>query len=210
MAWIRAKIEVPAEDLTRFVKNGTQSIGHGTVTAGEIGAVGNSGIGVTGVNWKVQIMPVSAFDVSGSGTDTAAAEAIDYAVNHGAKVINASWGGGGWDPIIVAAIRYADQNNVIIVAAAGNNSSNDTTSPFSSASYSEQYPNVISVAATDSDGSLASWSNYGVGSVQLAAHGVNILSNEDTNYAYDSGTSMAAPFVTGRSPWWTPLTQVGG
>ena len=95
--------------------------GHGTFTAGEIGAVSNNGIGVAGVDWNVQLMPVQFLDSTGNGTDTAAAEAIEYAVDHGAKVINASWGGSGTDPTIADAIQYADQHGVIIVAAAGNN-----------------------------------------------------------------------------------------
>ena len=132
--------------------------GHGTFTAGEIGAVGNNGIGVAGVDWNAQLMPVQFLDSTGNGTDTAAAEAIEYAVNHGAKVINASWGGGGSDTI-AAAIQYADQHGVIIVAAAGNNGTdNDNAHLFSPASYSVDYPNLISVAATGSNGELASWS----------------------------------------------------
>ena len=125
-------------------------------------------------------MPVQFLDSSGSGTDTAAAEAIDYAVDHGAKVINASWGASGMDPTIAAAIEYADQNGVIIVAAAGNNGTDDDNSStfFSPASYSVDYPNLISVAATDSNGDLASFSNYGVASVQLAAPGVNVYGVE--------------------------------
>ena len=98
------------------------------VTAGEIGAVGNNGIGVAGVNWNVQIMPVQCVRLVGQRVPTlTAAEAIDYAVNHGAKVINASWGGYGTDPTIAAAIQYADQQGVIIVCAAGNNGTDDDT-----------------------------------------------------------------------------------
>jgi len=177
--------------------NPMDSNGHGTVTAGEIGAVGNNGIGVSGVEWNAQIMDLQAFDSSGGGSDVNIAQAIDYAVNNGAKVINASWGGAGGDPTIAAAIQYADQHGVIIVAAAGNDASNDTTNFFSPASYSATYPNVISVAATDNNGNLAGWSDYGVGTVQLAAPGVNIYSTYGNGYAYASGTSMAAPFVTG-------------
>ena len=88
----------------------------------------NNALGVAGVDWNAQIMPVQFLDSSGSGTDTAAAEAIDYAVNHGAKVINASWGGSGTDSTIAAAIEYADENGVIIVAAAGNNGTDDDNS----------------------------------------------------------------------------------
>ncbi len=126
--------------------------GHGTFTAGEIAEVGNNGIGGTGVDWNTQLMAVQFLDSSGNGTDTAAAEAIDYAVDHGAKVINASWGGTGTDPTIAAALQYADQNGVIVVCAAGNNGTDDDNSStwFSPASYSSEYPNVISVAATSS------------------------------------------------------------
>ena len=133
--------------------------GHGTFTAGEIAAVGNNGIGVAGVDWNVQLMPVQFLDSSGNGTDTAAAEAIDYAVDHGAKVINASWGGRGGSDTIAAAIEYADQHGVIIVAAAGNSGTDDDNSAlFSPASYSVDYPNVITVAATDSNGQKRSMS----------------------------------------------------
>ncbi len=174
--------------------------GHGTFTAGEIGAVGNNGVGVAGVVWNVQIMPVQFLDSSGDGTDTAAALAIEYAVNSGAKVINASWGGSGMDPTIGTAIQYADEHGVIIVAAAGNNGTDDDDSStwFSPASYSVDYPNLISVAATDTNGDLASWSDYGVASVQLAAPGVNVYGVETNGtYGYDSGTSMASPLVAG-------------
>ena len=172
--------------------------GHGTFTAGEIAEVGNNGVGGTGVDWTTQLMPVSFLDSTGNGSDTVAAEAIDYAVLHGAKVINASWGGTGTDPTIAAAIQYADENNVIIVAAAGNDGADDDTTFFSPASYSAQYPNVIAVAATSSSGQLASFSDYGTGTVQLAAPGVGVYSlTEGGNYGTDSGTSMSAPLVTG-------------
>jgi subtilisin family serine protease len=171
--------------------------GHGTHVSGIIGAVGNNATGIAGVDWTTQIMVLKALDSTGAGTDVAAAQAIHFAVDHGARVINASWGLTGPDPVLASAIQYADSNGVIIVAAAGNNGSNDTTAMYSPASYSAQYPNVISVAATSSTGALASWSDYGVGSVQLAAPGVNILSTLFGSYGYMSGTSMAAPFVTG-------------
>ncbi len=173
--------------------------GHGTFTAGEIAAVGNNATGVTGVNWSVQIMSSQMLSSSGSGTDSEAVAAIEYAVNHGAKVINASWGGGGVDPTIASAIQYADQHGVIIVAAAGNSGSNDDNSGswFSPASYSVNYPNLISVAATDINGNLASWSNYGVHSVQLAAPGVSIYGTYPSGDGVNSGTSMATPLVTG-------------
>ena len=174
--------------------------GHGTFTAGEIGAVTNNATGVAGTVWNAQLMAAEFLDSTGNGSDTNAAAAIEYAVNHGAKVINASWGGSGTDQTIANAIQYANQAGVIIVAAAGNNGSDDDNSNtwFSPASYSVDYPNLISVAAIDSSGALPSWSNYGVASVQLAAPGVNVYGvNSNGSYGYDSGTSMAAPLVTG-------------
>ncbi len=190
--------------ITTSTPNGTNNPldqnGHGTFTAGEIAEVGNNGIGGTGVDWNVQLMPVQFLDSSGNGSDTAAAEAIEYAVNHGAKVINASWGGSGVDPTIAAAIQYADNAGVIIVAAAGNNGTDDDNSStwFSPASYSSEYANVISVAAINADGTLPSWSDYGVGTIQLAAPGANVYGvGLNGTYTTDSGTSMAAPLVTG-------------
>ena len=108
--------------------NPIDQFGHGTFTAGEIGAVGNNGIGIAGTDWNVQLMPVQFLDSSGSGTDVGAAEAIDYAVDHGAKVVNASWGASGTDPTIADAIEYADQHGVIIVSAAGNDGTDDDNS----------------------------------------------------------------------------------
>ncbi|MHB1561204.1 MAG: S8 family serine peptidase, partial [Isosphaeraceae bacterium] len=173
------------------------SDGHGTFTATEIAEVGNNGLLGTGVAWTAQLMSVAFIDQSG-GTDSNASAAIHYAVDHGAKVINASWGGTGTDPVIADAINYADQHGVIIVAAAGNNGANDDTTSFVPASYSVDYPNLISVAATDNSGKLASWSNYGVKTVQLAAPGVSVYSmNSGGNFSTMSGTSMAAPLVTG-------------
>ena len=191
--------------------------GHGTFTAGEIGAMTNNAIGVAGVDWNVQLMPVQFLDSSGSGSDTAAAEAIDYAVNHGAKVINASWGG-GTDSIIAAAIEYADQHNVIIVAAAGNSGTDDDNSStfFSPASYSVDYPNLISVAATDSNGELASV-------LKLRHRLCNWLPPAKTCMAFmcrvHIGTRIRLfstvahrwprPLVTGTIASWRPLIRAG-
>ncbi len=185
-----------------FVSNTDNPIdqdGHGTFTAGEIAAVGTSAAGVSGADWSIQIMGVQFLDSTGNGSDTAAALSIEYAVDHGAKVINASWGGSGTDPTIAAAIQYADQYGVIIVAAAGNNGTDDDNSAtwFSPASYSVDYPNLISVAATTISGARANFSDYGVQSVQIAAPGNGLYGLATNNgITSDSGTSMAAPLVT--------------
>jgi subtilisin family serine protease/subtilisin-like proprotein convertase family protein len=183
--------------------------GHGTHVAGIIGAVGNNGIGVSGVAWNVQLMAVKFLDSTGSGSTANAVKAINWAVSHGAKVINNSWGGGGYNSALDSAIANARNQGVIFVAAAGNYSSNNDTSSFYPADYTED--NVVSVAATDANDNLASFSDYGPNSVGLAAPGVNILSTLPNNsYGYMSGTSMATPFVTGAAalvwsahPSWT-------
>jgi subtilisin family serine protease/subtilisin-like proprotein convertase family protein len=171
---------------------------HGTHVAGIIGAVGNNGVGVTGVAWHTQIMAVKFMDASGSGYTSNAVRAINYAVAHGATVLNNSWGGGGADATLANAIGAAKNAGAIFVAAAGNSGANNDTSSFYPANYITQYDNVVTVAAVDRTGALASFSNYGPTRVTLAAPGVSILSTLPNNsYGSLSGTSMATPFVTG-------------
>lgn len=172
--------------------------GHGTHVAGTIGAKGNNGLGVTGANWDVQIMPVKVFDAAGSGTLVNILQGIDYALANGAQVLNASWGGAGSSSALSAAIDRAGQQGVLFVAAAGNNGMDlDTAAyPF----YPCAYPNsnVICVAAMNSAGDLSSYSNYGLNTVDLAAPGDSISSTlPHGGYGSLSGTSMAAPHVTG-------------
>jgi len=187
--------------------------GHGTHTAGTIAAMGNDAIGVTGVLWRAQVMGLKFISSGGSGSDSDAAAAITYAANHGARVSNNSWGGAGTSSAIADAISAAATKGMIFVAAAGNNGTNNDTTPFYPAN--DKSPNVVSVAATDINGALASFSNYGATTVLLAAPGVGITSTTPySNYAAMSGTSMATPHVTGviaavisRHPDWT-MSQV--
>jgi len=170
--------------------------GHGTHVAGIIGAVGNNGIGGSGVNWNTQIMALKFLDANASGFLSNAVRAMNYAVKNGAKVINASFGGGGFDAAMSTAISNAKARGVIVVAAAGNSASNNDASAVYPASYSGD--NLIAVAATDRNDKLASFSNYGKTSVDIAAPGKGIYSTLlNGKYGYYSGTSMAAPHVAG-------------
>ncbi|MDW8433758.1 MAG: S8 family peptidase, partial [Aquificaceae bacterium] len=178
------------------------SDGHGTHVAGIIGAVGNNGIGVSGVNWGVKIMPVKFLDAQGYGTVEQAVRAIRYAVDMGAKVINASYaypsGCFSVSPSITERniLEYAKSRGVIVVSASGNYGCNNDNTPFYPASH--RLDNVLSVSASNSIGGLPSWSNYGLRSVHLAAPGVKIYSALPSNqYGFLSGTSMASPFVSG-------------
>ncbi len=174
--------------------------GHGTHVAGTIAAVGNNGIGVIGVAWHAQVMAVKGLDDSGQGLDSTLAPAILYAANNGADIINASWGGPGSSQAIADAVSYAYNLGVVFVAAAGNSGAD------AMGFYPANLPNVITVAATDSNDQLAGFSNYG-SKIDIAAPGVDILSLQaagstlgvavSPGYMRLSGTSMATPHVSG-------------
>ncbi len=174
---------------------------HGTHCSGTIGGVGNNGTGVAGVNWNVKIMGLKFLDANGSGSTDAAITAINYAVmmkNSGVnlRVLSNSWGGGGASQALQDAIEAANAAGILFVAAAGNDSSDNDAVPSYPANY--DVANVISVAALDHNGNLASFSNYGRTKVHLAAPGVNIVSTTPNNtYSSYSGTSMATPHVSG-------------
>ncbi|MCB0353980.1 MAG: S8 family serine peptidase [Bdellovibrionales bacterium] len=170
--------------------------GHGTHVAGTIGAVGNNDLGVVGVNWKVKLVALKFLTASGSGTTFFLPDAIEYAVDNGVRVINASFGGRGDSQFLRNAIDYANKRGVLFVAAAGNFGTDNDSLPHYPSNY--EFPNVISVAATDVDDHLGWFSNFGKSSVHLAAPGVQILSTlPGGRYGKLSGTSMAAPHVTG-------------
>jgi len=169
---------------------------HGTHCAGIIGAVGNNQRGVAGVCWDVQIMACKFLDSDGSGYTSHAIQCLNYAVQNGATVLSNSWGGGGRSQAMHNAIQTASNRGVVFVAAAGNESNDNDRNPSYPASY--DLPNVISVAASDRNDGMASFSNYGRDSVHLGAPGVSILSTIPSNrYASYSGTSMACPQVSG-------------
>ena len=155
--------------------------GHGThVAGGIIGAVGNNGKGVTGVNWQVSLLALEFLDAQGVGTDADAIECIEYLIdlkkNHDVNIvaINASWAGSGYNPILKEAVREAGDNGILFCAAAGNNGNNNDLSALYPASH--RLDNIISVAATNTKNLRASFSNFGPHSVDLGAPGVAILS----------------------------------
>ena len=175
--------------------------GHGTHCAGIIGAEGENGIGIAGVNWKVQIMPLKFMNSGGFGTTKDAIEAINYVIDRkkagvNVRIISASWGSTQKSKALGDVIRKAYENDILFVAAAGNASVNNDRTPHYPSSY--DVPNVISVAALDRHDELAKFSNYGPKSVAIAAPGVEILSTWLGNqYEEKSGTSMATPVVSG-------------
>lgn len=170
--------------------------GHGTHVAGIIGALGNNGVGVAGVAWNVQIMALKFLSSNGMGQLSHAIRALNYAVAMGAHVSNNSYSGGGYFQAFADAIAAAGRAGHIFVASAGNSALNNDVSPTYPASYN--LDNIIAVAATDRNDRLASFSNFGPRTVDIAAPGVQIYSTyRGGGYASMSGTSMAAPFVTG-------------
>ncbi|GAB4411384.1 MAG: hypothetical protein OHK0032_07290 [Thermodesulfovibrionales bacterium] len=174
--------------------------GHGTHVAGIIGAKGNNGTGIAGLMWNVKLMALKALNADGEGTIADEIGAIQYAVAKGAKVINASFSGSEYSNAEFDAISSANNASVLVMAAAGNDGGNNDLAPEYPASYN--LPNIISVAATDQNDNRATFSNFGLNSVHVAAPGVYILSTVPTSlwptgYDFLSGTSMSTPFVSG-------------
>ena len=165
---------------------------HGTHVAGTVAATGNNGVGVVGVAWKARVMAVKGLDDTGSGYDSDLARAIIYAVDNGADVINASFGGRGISQTQTEAVNYARAHGVVFVAAAGNSSADVTL--FSPAGI----PGTITVSSLSPTDQLSSFSNFGR-KIDVAAPGEDILSLEHGTAGYKrlDGTSMAAPHVSG-------------
>jgi len=177
---------------------------HGTHVSGTIGAVGNNGQGVVGVNWVASIMGAKFLNASGSGTIANAINAIEFtiqakiATGANVRVLSNSWGGGGFSQTLLDEINRANSNNILFVAAAGNDALNNDVTPHYPSTYATA--NMVAVAATDNSDNLAYFSNYGANSVHLGAPGVDILSTLPAGwgtYGYLSGTSMATPHVSG-------------
>jgi serine protease len=206
VAVIDTGVQVDHPDLAGNVGSGydfynkTSSVtdynGHGTHIAGIIGATANNGLGIAGINWNVTIMPLKAADNSGGGylSLSEIIEALRYAADNGADVVNMSFqiGGAssGEDLFMEEAIEYAYNKGVTMIAAAGNEGQQWLA-------YPARHSKVIAVSAVGPDLNRASWSNYG-NNIDVAAPGDSILSTWPVNtFASASGTSMAAPQVAG-------------
>jgi thermitase len=176
---------------------------HGTHTGGTIGAVGNNKTGVTGLNWKVQILPCKSHSSQGAGSVASIIECYQYMVDEKAAgydiiATNNSYGGCPeaceYDPATRDGIKAMDKAGILFAVAAGNARSDIDLAPVYPASYF--LPNVVPVAATTKTDGLAGFSNYGVRVVLVGAPGEGVLSTVRNNgYAYLSGTSMATPHV---------------
>jgi subtilisin family serine protease len=176
--------------------DGEDANGHGTHVAGVVAASGDNGKGVAGVCWEGSVMSVKFMNSRGEGAMSDAAEAIEYAVRHGARVLNCSFGSSSKSSALEDAIDYAKDKGALIVAAAGNEGVDIDKHPVYPAAYTDG--NIISVTASTASDELPGYANYGDESVDVAAPGDEVVSTyRGGGYAAMSGTSMAAPAVAG-------------
>ncbi|MCB1174259.1 MAG: S8 family serine peptidase [Leptospiraceae bacterium] len=183
-----------------FVKNDsdpTDEHGHGTHVAGIIGGVGNNASGVSGVCQSARIMPVRALGETGIGFTSSIVQAIDYAIQNHANVINLSLSGleGSDGDLLYQAIDRARTNNILVIAAAGNSHKNNDLESVYPASYN--LANIIAVAAVDNSGNLASFSNYGSTTVDIAAPGSNIYST----WPYSTSGQISDTYINNPEQW---------
>lgn len=169
---------------------------HGTHVAGTLGAVGNNGIGIAGVSWRVSMVPIKVFGEDGRSNTAVIIKGLDYATKLGVLATNNSWGGTSTSEALLAAIKRAQLKGSLFVSAAGNDGLDNDVSPHYPSNYN--LPNMISVAASNRHDQLASFSSFGANSVLVAAPGESIYSTMPQNsYGLKSGASMATPHVTG-------------
>ena len=181
---------VQGYDFVNNDNNPQDDYGHGTHVAGIAAARGNNGLGIAGVSWGAQIMPVKVLNSFGQGSFSNVAAGIIWATDHSAQIINMSLGGSNYSQILQDAVDYAARRNVLLVASSGNTNSNFIL-------YPARLPQVIAVAATNANNQHASFSNYGA-EIDIAAPGDNILSLWlGGGYSTFSGTSMATAYVSG-------------
>ena len=188
--------DVHGFDFYDFDGDPSDENGHGTHVSGIIGAVGNNGIGIAGVAWRVQLMPVKFLGRDGTGATSSAIAAIEYAIDMGALILNNSWGGGPPSEALRLAIVASNNAGLLFVAAAGNGGLNNDIYDHYPSSF--DVPNIIAVASSSRTDTRSEFSNFGATSVDLAAPGTQILSTiPGGQTTVLSGSSMAAPHVSG-------------
>jgi serine protease len=195
---------VKGYDFVHDTEHPNDDHGHGTHVAGTIAQATNNGRGVAGIAYKATLMPLKVLNKFGMGISSDIADAIRFAADHGAQVINMSLGGGGYSRVIEKAIAHARKKGVTVVCAAGN-------SGLGRVSYPAAYAGALAVAAVGPDGKRAPYSSYGK-ELDLAAPGgdkrggpeggilQNTIDRQDPGksvYEFFQGTSMAAPHVSG-------------
>ncbi len=191
--------DVNGASILRGVRSGNiaDETGHGTHTAGIVGAAGNNSIATAGVAWKVQLMPLKNAGAGGASSASDSAALVDYAVAKGAHVINCSFGGTSFSQTFYRSLKAARDAGVIVVCSAGNTGENADISPHYPSSY--LLDNIVTVGNSGPSDAASSTSNFGA-AIDLFAPGTTILSTDwasTTGTVTRSGTSMAAPHVTG-------------
>lgn len=185
---------------TGRVNSAGAGVRHGTEVAGLVGATGNNGTGIVGINWNTKIMPLAALDDNGTGYTSRVTAAIYYAVDNGAQVINLSLGVYADDPALKTAINYAIAHNVVVVAAAGNCGDNTVPDcsgvPVGTVAYPAAYPDVIAVGASTNTDQVASFSSYGP-ALDVVAPGYDVPYS--ATWTATNGTSMYAAHLYGTS-----------
>jgi subtilisin family serine protease len=179
---------VEGYDFVNYDSTPMDDNGHGSHVAGIMAATGNNDYGIAGLDWSAKIMPIKVLDSTGHGSDLNVYRGIMYAVDHGAKVINLSLGFDGYSYLVESAVNYAYQHGVTIVASSGNSNLSVT--------FPANLPHVIAVGSVDDSENKAVYSNYG-DDLDLVAPGNSVFSLTNTGYSYKTGTSMAAPQVSG-------------
>ncbi|KAI8109537.1 hypothetical protein M9434_000819 [Picochlorum sp. BPE23] len=205
---LNGNIDNPGFDAMQDQATLHDSNGHGTACTGILGAMSNNTKGITGIMWHTNILGCRFLDADGHGYLSDAIKCMQWCVENGAHIINHSWGTYSYSKSLRDSMEYlSEQYGVLFVAAAGNEAlDNDGDTPMYPAALN--LSSMITVAATDETDSLASFSNFGKYSVDIAAPGVDILSTIPHNsYSWFSGTSMAAPLVSGTAGLIRSLTS---